>query len=106
MLPWLISKWSWKSFAVGAGAALFGGTIARPALVQAVKVGMVANDYAADTITQAKTEFGRMKDDAVRLRTAESAQPAGYADLVAEMQKLRDEISSLKGTLGKSAQKA
>jgi len=56
MLPWLLTKWSWKSFAIGAGAALFGGTIARPALVQAVKAGMDVTDYAAGTLEQAKVQ--------------------------------------------------
>jgi demethoxyubiquinone hydroxylase (CLK1/Coq7/Cat5 family) len=103
MLPWILSKWSWKSFAIGAGAALFGGTIARPALVHAVKAGMEVSDYAAGTIQQAKTEFAKVRDDANQLRASQGEQ-AGYAGLMSEMQKLRDEIASLRGTM--NAQKA
>jgi hypothetical protein len=101
MWPWILSKWSWKSFAVGAGAALFGGTIARPALVHAVKVGMDVTDYAAGTLEQAKTQVAKVRQEAAGLRgTATPA--AGYSDLVSEMQKLREEIASVKGSFGKA----
>ena len=107
MLPWILSKWSWKSFAIGAGAALFGGTIARPALVQVVKAGMDASDYAAQTVNQAKTEFSRVRDEAAQLRASGPAPSSGHAEMMSELQKLRDEIASLRSSLAKPpAQKA
>jgi hypothetical protein len=100
MLPWIISKWSWKSFAVGASAALFGGTIARPALVHVVKAGMDASDYASGTFAQAKVEVAKLRQEAAGLRGA--AAPAGYSDLISEIQKLREEIAAAKGNFGKA----
>ncbi len=100
MLPWIISKWSWKSFAVGAGAALFGGTIARPALVHAVKVGMDVSDYAAGTLEQAKVQVSKVRQEAAGLRGA--AAPSGYSELVSEIQKLREELASAKSTFSKA----
>jgi hypothetical protein len=100
MLPWILSKWSWKSFAIGAGAALFGGTVARPALVHAVKVGMDVTDYAAGTLEQAKTEVAKVRQEAAGLRGTSTS--SGYSDLISEIQKLREEIASVKGNFGKA----
>jgi hypothetical protein len=102
MLPWLLTKWSWKSFAIGAGAALFGGTIARPALVQAVKAGMDVTDYAAGTLEQAKVQVAKVRQEAAGLRGAASPSASGYSDLISEIQKLREEIASVKGSFSKA----
>lgn len=104
MLTWLLSKWSWKSFAIGAGTAIFGGTIARPVLVSAVKAGMDVQDKAARTFEQARNEFGRIRDEASQQRSA-GAQ-AGNAELLAELQKLREEIASLRSGSSKTTPKA
>ena len=57
-----------ENFTIGARAALFGGTITRPALVHAVKVGMDVTDYAAGTLEQAKTEVAKVRQEAAGLR--------------------------------------
>jgi len=102
MLNWLLSKWSWKSFAFGFGAALFGGTIARPALVEAVKTGMDVRDRLDETLQGARREVDSIRSDAEKLRAASPPQ----AQLTVELQKLRDEIASLKTAFGHVAQKS
>ena len=96
MLSWLLKKWSWKSFAVGAGAALFGGTLARPALVGAVKAGMDVQDKASQTFQQAREGFSRIREEAASQRTG--GPQAGNAELLAELQKLREEIAALRNS--------
>jgi len=93
MLTWVLSKWSWKSFAVGAGAAIFGGTIARPALVSVVKTGMGIQEQAVKTMASAREEFQRIREEAMAERVGTSPDTAA---LLAELQKVRAEIASLK----------
>ena len=95
MLSWLLKRWSWKSFAAGAGAAVFGGTIARPALVTAVKAGMDIQDRAAETFRQAQAGAARIRDEAASLR-ASGGTSSGHAELLSELKSLREEISALK----------
>lgn len=94
MLTWLLSKWNWKSFAVGLGAAVFGGTVARPALVNVVKAGMDVKDKATQTIQQAGAELGKIRMEAEQQRSASVA--TGNSELLAELKKLREEIASLR----------
>jgi hypothetical protein len=89
---WLLRQWSWKSFGIGAGAALFGGTIARPLLVGAVRTGMDLTDTASATLQKAKIEAEKIRSEAAGARAA--SQNVG--DLVTELQKLREEIASLR----------
>jgi hypothetical protein len=96
LLEWILHRWSWKSFAVGAGAVMFGGTVARPVLVHAVKTGMDVTDYATETWQQARAEADRIRAEAVQLRTA--AAPV-LNDLVTELQKLRGEVASLRASV-------
>ncbi len=96
MLSWLLHKWSWKSFAAGAGAALFGGTIARPVLVQAVKTGMEVQEYAAHTYLQARYEFEKVRAEAAALRAVASQSHVATNEILSEIQKLRDEVASLR----------
>lgn len=103
MLTWILSKWSWKSFAIGAGTALFGGTIARPALVGAVKTGLELRDRATETLAQARYEAAKIHAEAARQRAMEYA-PA-QTELISELQKLREEIASIKGAYGPKAPK-
>lgn len=93
MLPWLLSKWSWKSFAVGAGAAIFGGTIARPAIVEVVKAGMGVQDQAVKTFDAARQEFQKIREEAAQQR---AGVPADSSALLAELQKMRAEIAALR----------
>lgn len=98
LLSILLGRFSWKSFAVGAGTALFGGIVARPALTQAVKVGMDVQDYAAATVAQARAEYERARAAAVAQRSG--AVGLSNADILAEIQKLHEEIASLRGAIG------
>jgi hypothetical protein len=98
LLSLVLDGFSWKSFAIGAGAALFGGMVARPALAQAVRVGMDVQDYATATVAQARAEYERAKDTAIAQRNAAS-QATVNIDLLAEIHKLHDEIASLRGAI-------
>jgi glucosamine 6-phosphate synthetase-like amidotransferase/phosphosugar isomerase protein len=94
MVTWILSKWSWKSFAVGLGAALFGGTIARPVLVKVVKAGMEAGEAATHTFHQARVELDNIRHEAMQQRSFDNN--AGNSELLAELRKLREEIASIK----------
>lgn len=100
MLNWVIGKWSWKSFAVGTGVALFGGAIARPLLVAAVKSGLDVKDFLDDTIQTAKEEASSIRAAALKMRAMESAAQPGAAELISELRKLREEMEALKGGFG------
>jgi hypothetical protein len=101
MLNWVLSRWSWKSFAIGMGAAVFGGTVARPVLVGAVKTGMDIKDRAAETLQGAKAEAERIRSEAMALRAAESGGSTNA--LIDEIRKLREEVSSLKSSYAPKA---
>ena len=104
MLNWILTKWSWKSFAIGAGAAVFGGTLARPVLVGAVKTGLEVRDRANETLETAKMAAKQITAEAMAMRSAEQAQP--MSALLDEVRKLREEISSLKAGFGYTSPKA
>jgi hypothetical protein len=97
LLSILLGRFSWKSFALGAGTALFGGVVARPALAQVVKVGMDVQDYASATVAQAKAEYERARATAVAQRTGSAGLSS--ADILAEIQKLHAEITSLRSSI-------
>jgi|GEM_PF-5164345 len=102
MISWILSKWSWTSFALGAGAILYGSTAGRPALVHAVKTGLDIGDFASGSFQQAKAELSKIKQEATELRASTTAAPQGISDLVSEFQKLREEIAALKSNLGQA----
>jgi hypothetical protein len=91
-----LSRWNWKSFAIGVGAAVFGGTVARPVLVGAVKTGMDIKDRASETLQSAKAEAERIRSEAMALRASESGGATN--ELLTEVRRLREEISSLKSS--------
>ena len=101
LMGWVLKRWSWKSFAVGAGAVIVGGTVGRPVLVSAVKTGMEVADAGASTYNQAKTQMIAIRNDAAKLRSAETvAQAGGVQELLvsiqAELQNLRQDVAANK----------
>jgi hypothetical protein len=102
MITWILKNWSWTSFALGAGAIVYGSTAGRPALVRAVKTGLDIGDFASGSFQQAKTELAKIKQEATQLQASTTAAPHGISDLVTEFQKLREEIATLKSNLGQA----
>jgi len=101
ILGLLLNRFSWNSFFIGAGTALFGGIIARPVLVEAVKLGMDVQDYAGETMDRARTEYQKVRAEAAARRAGPPAQLSS-AELLAEIQKLHEEIASLRGAVASS----
>jgi hypothetical protein len=106
-MGWVLKRWSWKSFAVGAGAVIVGGTVGRPALVSAVKTGMEVADAGVSTYNQAKTQMIAIRNDAAMLRSAETNMQSGgvqelLASIQAELQNLRQDVAANKITGKKS----
>jgi protein involved in polysaccharide export with SLBB domain len=104
---WVLKRWSWKSFAVGAGAVIVGGTVGRPALVSAVKTGMEVADAGASTFNQAKTQMIAIRNDAAKLRSAEIDTQSGglhevLASIQAELQNLRQDVAASRTVAKKS----
>lgn len=87
----IIGRLSWKSFWAGTAVATFGGAIARPLLVETVRVGYGIADAANGVWTEAKAEAHRVKLE---------AQAGGSAR---EIQQLRDEVAALRAQLAKKA---
>jgi hypothetical protein len=108
-MGWVLKRWSWKSFAVGAGAVIVGGTVGRPAIVNAVKTGMEVADAGVSTYNQAKTQITAIRDDAAKLRAAETNLQSGagvqelLASIQAELQHLRQDVAASKATGKRSA---
>jgi protein involved in polysaccharide export with SLBB domain len=107
LMGWMLKRWSWKSFAVGAGAIIVGGTVGRPALVAAVKTGMEVADAGVLTYNQAKTQVIAIHNDAAKLRSAETdAQSGGLhevlASIQAELQNLRQDVAANRNVAKKS----
>lgn len=101
LVGWMLKRWSWKSFAVGAGAIIVGGTVARPALVSAVKTGMEVADAGVASYNEAKNQMIAIRNDAAKLRTTETAAQAGgvqelLVSIQAELQNLRQDVAANK----------
>ena len=102
LVGWMLKRWSWKSFAVGAGAVIVGGTVGRPVLVSAVKTGMEVADAGVSTYNEAKTQMIAIRNDAVKLRSAEANVQSGagvqelLASIQAELQNLRQDVAANK----------
>lgn len=101
LVGWMLKRWSWKSFAVGAGAIIVGGTVARPALVSAVKTGMEVADAGVASYNEAKNQMIAIRNDAAKLRTTETAAEAGgvqelLVSIQAELQNLRQDVAANK----------
>ena len=106
LVSWMLKRWSWKSFALGAGAVLVGGTVGRPALVAAVKTGMDVADVGVGTYQQAKAGAISIRDEAVAQRSLASTGPGPIVDnsglhdvlanIQAELSSLREEIAASK----------
>lgn len=87
----IIGRLSWKSFWAGTAAATFGAALARPLLVETMRVGYGVVDAANGIWTEAKADAQRAKHDAQSLRSA------------GEIQQLRDEVAALRAQLAKKA---
>lgn len=102
---WILKRWSWKSFAVGAGAVIVGGTVGRPALVNAVKTSMDVADAGVSTFNQAKAQMTAIRNDAAKLRSDET-QSGGLhevlANIQAELQSLRQDVAANRTVAKKS----
>jgi Sec-independent protein translocase protein TatA len=72
---------------IGAAVAVIGPKVLRPLVVGVVRAGIEVKDYASSAWSKAKSEAGRVRDEANFRK-----------DSSAELQQLRDELSVLKAT--------
>jgi len=96
LMNYLIKRWSVTSFALGAGAAAFGGALLRPVIVSAVKLGMDAKDLATQAYMEAMVEAASIKAQAEQARTApsDSGVASALESIRSDLEKLREEVAA------------
>ena len=92
MLNLILRRFNWKSFAFGAAAAVVGGSVARPLLVQAVKAGMDLSSMANETWKSASAEVSKARAEAAQPQTSTSSNDA----VLAELRSLREELAAVR----------
>ena len=93
VLP-VIGRLSMRSFGIGAAVAAVGYAVARPLIVQAVAASYEVKDAVDGAWHQAKNEAQKVRAEALATRGQ---------GLDAEVQRLRDEVASLRAQSKKSA---
>ena len=88
MVTGLLPKTVGGGFLVGAVSAVVVPVVFRPVLVGVVRAGYEIKNYAGSAWATAKTEAAQIRDEA--------RAPRGTAQMEAEIQQLRHEISTLK----------
>ena len=82
-------------FAVGAVASVVAIKVARPILVEVVRVGYKLKDLTGGALTAAKTEFGKIAADAKAVRQ-DPGPAAEMADLRAQVKALQTQLAAKK----------
>ena len=88
----ILGRLSFTSFALGAGAAAFGGQIVKPILASAVKAGLDVKDMAVQDYTDAKTEATAARDAGAGAPDANVAE--SLASIRAELKSIRADMAS------------
>jgi|SRR5271166_3078719 len=85
----------WKQVALGAGAVVFGPSLARPVLVMATRAGLGIAQGATTVWNQAVAESGRVKAEAL----AKKSEPSS-SEILNELRALRQDVADIKSKTG------